>query len=199
VTSAAFFAGFGPALDTTAQGISSSFDTNFKANLDLVHRFLDTKHAPASGEERQEKTVLDVSSSTVHLLQPRNSAYAASKIAFSRFLCSVQVEHDEAAAKPEASLGYRLRAHSFHPGMVCSPAVKSFGFDENTLPWDDARLSGDFAVWLASPDAEFLKGRIVWANWDVRELVERKDEILGEDLLRLGIVGRSENVIPMFG
>lgn len=77
--------------------------------------------------------------------------------------------------------------------------MKSFGFDENTLPWDDARLSGDFAVWLASPDAEFLKGRIVWANWDVRELVERKDEILGEDLLRLGIVGRSENVIPMFG
>ena len=26
-------------------------------------------------------------------------------------------------------------------------------------------------VWLSSPEAVFLRGKFVWANWDVEELV----------------------------
>ena len=38
-------------------------------------------------------------------------------------------------------------------------------------------LPADFMVWLASPEAAFLKGRYVWANWDVDEMLARKEEI----------------------
>ena len=32
-------------------------------------------------------------------------------------------------------------------------------------------LAGDFAVWAASKESEFLgSGRLVWAHWDVDEL-----------------------------
>jgi hypothetical protein len=37
-----------------------------------------------------------------------------------------------------------------------------------------ARLPGDFAVWLASPEATFLNGKFVWAQWDVNELLTVK-------------------------
>jgi hypothetical protein len=36
------------------------------------------------------------------------------------------------------------------------------------------RLPGDFAVWLASPEASFLAGKFVWAQWDVNELLAVK-------------------------
>jgi hypothetical protein len=31
-------------------------------------------------------------------------------------------------------------------------------------------LPGHFAVWAASPEAQFLHGRFVWCNWDITEL-----------------------------
>jgi hypothetical protein len=44
-------------------------------------------------------------------------------------------------------------------------------------------LAGSFAVWAASPEAAFLAGRTVWANWDVEELKARQEEIVKENLL----------------
>ncbi|GKU14428.1 unnamed protein product, partial [Fusarium langsethiae] len=42
---------------------------------------------------------------------------------------------------------------------------------------DDLMLVGRFAVCLTSPEAKLLKGKFVWANWDVDELKTRADEI----------------------
>jgi hypothetical protein len=44
-------------------------------------------------------------------------------------------------------------------------------------------------VWLASIEADFLKGRLSWANWDVDELVERKDVIVENDMLTICLRG----------
>lgn len=44
-------------------------------------------------------------------------------------------------------------------------------------------LPGHFCVWLASPEAKFLKDKFVWANWDVDELKERADEIKNNKFL----------------
>jgi len=51
------------------------------------------------------------------------------------------------------------------------------------------KLPGDFAVWLASPEAEFLTGRYVWAQWDVDELIAMKEKVAQDpDLLTIGLV-----------
>jgi hypothetical protein len=49
-------------------------------------------------------------------------------------------------------------------------------------------LPAHFAVWLVSPEAEFLHGRMVWANWDAEQLIERKEEFETSDLgtIKLG-------------
>ena len=52
-----------------------------------------------------------------------------------------------------------------------------------------ASLPANFNVWLASPEARFLNGRFVWANWDVDELKVRKEEIEGSNLLEMGLIG----------
>ena len=41
-------------------------------------------------------------------------------------------------------------------------------------------LAGNFAVWLCSPEARFLRGRFVWANWDVDELKAMESRFRGD-------------------
>jgi hypothetical protein len=56
---------------------------------------------------------------------------------------------------------------------------------------DVAELPGNFAVWAASPEAEFLHGRFVWANWDVDELRSDVPKRIEEEanFLKVGVVG----------
>jgi hypothetical protein len=42
------------------------------------------------------------------------------------------------------------------------------------------KLPGDFSVWLASPEAEFLNGRFMWAQWDVDELISLKERVVAD-------------------
>ncbi|RSL49003.1 hypothetical protein BHE90_004957 [Fusarium euwallaceae] len=58
---------------------------------------------------------------------------------------------------------------SMNPGMHYTESFQCFA-EADSFPWDDLKLPGDFSVWAASDEAEFLHGRFVWANWDVDEL-----------------------------
>jgi hypothetical protein len=44
-------------------------------------------------------------------------------------------------------------------------------------------------VWSASPEAEFLKGKFIWSNWDVNELIAKKEEIVSTPQLTNGLIG----------
>jgi len=50
-------------------------------------------------------------------------------------------------------------------------------------------LPGHFNVWIASPEAEFLKGKFVWANWDVDEMKGLAKEVQDTMLLRVYLGG----------
>jgi hypothetical protein len=51
------------------------------------------------------------------------------------------------------------------------------------------KLAGDFALWLASPEADFLNGRYMWAAWDVDEMIAMKEKVGGDpSLLTMSLV-----------
>lgn len=56
-------------------------------------------------------------------------------------------------------------------------------------PRDDPALPGDFMVWLAIAQAEFLRGRFVWVNWDVDEMMAAKEKIEADPLLLAPTIG----------
>ncbi|KAM5349880.1 hypothetical protein ACJ41O_006385 [Fusarium nematophilum] len=62
-----------------------------------------------------------------------------------------------------------LQIVSIDPGMHYTESFQRF-VEKDAMPWDDIKLPGDFSVWIASDEAEFLHGRFVWAKWDVEEL-----------------------------
>ncbi|KAL7958507.1 hypothetical protein V8C34DRAFT_304727 [Trichoderma compactum] len=105
---------------------------------------------------------------------PGMSAYLSSKMAQLRMFDAIQAE------RPDVFI------INCHPGRVMSEMSAKIG---RKRAIDTLELSGDFGVWAVSDEAEFLKGRMVWVNWDVDELKAKKGEIINNDLLTVGIGG----------
>ena len=57
------------------------------------------------------------------------------------------------------------------------------------INFDLVSLPASFNVWLASPEARFLNGRFLRANWDVDELKAQAKQIEAGTQLTIGLVG----------
>jgi NAD(P)-dependent dehydrogenase (short-subunit alcohol dehydrogenase family) len=158
---------------------------NLTINMNVTSAFL-SYCAP-------DGVIIETSSSASHMdIAPGFSSYTVAKFATTRFFQAVQFEHPD------------LRVYSVQPGAVLTDMNRQAGYKEQKederFQWtgrgaallakhDDESLPAGFFVWLASREAEFLKGRYLWANWDVEELKERKEEILKGEFLRMGLQG----------
>ncbi|EHY58516.1 hypothetical protein HRR83_007109 [Exophiala dermatitidis] len=144
----------------------SAFETNVKFSAHFAKHFLPKR--------RPNATYIGINAGAAHVPPsqlPGASAYSASKLA---------------AAKLDEYLAYEnpeLRVFTVHPGIVLTNmARKALGDKKDSFPesiLDAPELPANFLVWLASPEADFLRGRYLWANWDVEELIARKAEIEG--------------------
>ena len=68
-------------------------------------------------------------------------------------------------------------------------SAKSSKGKPGPINYDTVRLPAHFAVWLCSEEAKFLRGRFVWSNWDVEELMARRGEIEQTALLTANCLG----------
>ncbi|KAF1953144.1 NAD(P)-binding protein [Byssothecium circinans] len=74
-----------------------------------------------------------------------------------------------------------------HPGSVLTEmADKTTPDSYRSYLTDDVGLCGAFCVWLSQERRAWLNGRLVSAKLDVDELLARKMEVEGGDLLKLG-------------
>ncbi|MCJ1384067.1 hypothetical protein MMC17_007183 [Xylographa soralifera] len=82
-----------------------------------------------------------------------------------------------------------VHVYSVHPGVVKTDMSAKSGMNVEA-ELDKADLPGEFCVWLASPEAVFLRSKVVWTNWDVEEMMAKKDEISKDpNFLTLGYNG----------
>ena len=108
---------------------------------------------------------------------PGLSGYISSKLA------AVKLLEFLAAENPNVFVA------SLHPGMVETDIFNKSGAKKEMLPMDTVQLPAHFTVWLTSPEARFLNGRCVFANWDVEELKAQATEIGRGSMMTTGIVG----------
>ncbi|GKT46333.1 short chain dehydrogenase citE [Colletotrichum spaethianum] len=99
---------------------------------------------------------------------PGMGAYVSSKMAAVKLLQAFAAENPH------------VRLHHVHPGFL-DTAMSAQLAKTTKLPFsfDDISLPADFLVWIASAEAKFLNGKIVFAAWDVEELKSREKEIVG--------------------
>jgi NAD(P)-dependent dehydrogenase (short-subunit alcohol dehydrogenase family) len=182
---------FGPSIkDIDADAWLSDVSTNISGPFHLTRAFL--VHGKSDG------LIINVTSGFSFLFGASVSAYAVSKEACVRFFQIVGAENEG------------LRCVSVHPGIVetdmnkrSAMAAEDDGRSKSDLLLSCRGLLGleveltistvslpaDFLVWVASEEAAFLKGKYVWANWDVGELLEKKQEIGEGKLLEMWLNG----------
>lgn len=60
------------------------------------------------------------------------------------------------------------------PGIVETPMMTALF---RPYAQDEPELTGGWALYLAQPKADYLKGSLTSANWDIEEMEARKDDI----------------------
>jgi hypothetical protein len=62
------------------------------------------------------------------------------------------------------------------------------------IPTNPPELAAGFSLWLATQQdkVEFLRGRYSAANWDVDELLAKREEIESKNLLWTRVVGQEQ-------
>ncbi|KAK6365531.1 hypothetical protein LTS17_011250 [Exophiala oligosperma] len=121
-----------------------------------------------------DATVLNISSGIAHIDPlPQLWLYATTKLANTKMFDYLRAENPN------------LRIINVQPGVVTSELNAGSGFEGQ----DEVELPARFHLWLASPEAGFLKGKFVWVNWDVDELTARADEISDSKLLKVLLNG----------
>ncbi|KAI0889384.1 NAD(P)-binding protein [Annulohypoxylon maeteangense] len=131
--------------------------------------------------EGSDKTIITVSSVGAHLKSPGLSAYQTSKLAVIRLTEFIATEYGNKG----------VLAYSIHPGNIptnmlgdleSAPAVLKPVFV------DTAELSADSLVYLTSQKRDWLAGRYINVTWDLPELMEKEDEIVKGDKLKVRLV-----------
>ena len=85
-----------------------------------------------------------------------------------------------------------LLALAIHPGSVMTDMARG-NTPERFIPAliDDVGLCGAMVVWLAGArrnEVEWLGGRLISANWDVKELMQKRRDVVEKDLLKFELV-----------
>ncbi|KAM0347486.1 hypothetical protein ACHAP4_011396 [Fusarium culmorum] len=158
VSNAAAFPELKPLLEIGTKVTWSQLNTNVHAPMYLLEKF----HAQNTGKQR---FVVNVSSTIMHsYMQPATTKHAA--YAFQKS-CGTMLFQMVAKDTPVDE----MQIASMHPGLLWQEEWVKMGFKDD-VGFDNIAISGNFAVWLATPNAAFLHGLFAWASWDVNELSE---------------------------
>lgn len=145
------------------------FEVNVLGTATVTRAFLLTK------PENRKGVVININTSVAHYgVFPTYSSYVASKMAALRMTESFQAESAE------------VRFVSLQPGGVQTEMYDKFKMPED-YAMTDVNLPSDMSVWLASDEADFVGGRLIWTNWDAKELIDRKEEIISKNHLTTGL------------
>ncbi|ENH75641.1 Dehydrogenase/reductase SDR family member 2 [Fusarium oxysporum f. sp. cubense race 1] len=173
-----------PLLEAGRDGVWDDFETNTRATIDFTMRFY--------GQEAQatetRKALISLSTCVTYMRHYATDrpSYGITKLAGTDYLQQIALE-----VSPK-----KMQISIFHPGIIFNELAAARGMDDTTYPWDDENLPGNFAVWAASPEAEFIHGRFVWAAWDVEELKTRIEDGVKKNprFLMAGIEGLSASI-----
>ncbi|OAL32109.1 hypothetical protein AYO20_08047 [Fonsecaea nubica] len=172
------------------------FETNVKGALVVIKAFLKTRppaQVPSVGPHNSSASkpvIINISTGAAHLpppLIPTFSAYAASKLAALHIFCFLQAEHPD-----------DLAVFNLQPGEIPTAMARK---GQRVMAKDDVRLPASWCVWAAAKaetDANFLTGRLIWGNWDVEELCEKREEVERGDLLRMELKGWGEEFVERY-
>lgn len=158
-----------PLADSDPTSWWNTWEVNLKGTYLLTRAFL-----PLLLKDG-EKTIVNMNSIGAHLTRPGASAYQTGKLAILRLTEFTCVEY--------AAQG--VLAFAINPGAVPTELAFNLPADSHSKLVDTPELAADTIVWLTQERRMWLAGRYVSANWDMPEIMSRKDEIVKDNKLKV--------------
>lgn len=158
-----------PVNKTDKQEWWRTWEVNIRGTYLVVHTFLDLVLASHC------KTVINVSSKGGLYTRYGASAYGCSKAALLRFTQFLDFEYQDRG----------LLALAIHPGSVATDLALRLPTTGHAKLIDKPELAADTLAWITEKRIAWLSGRYVSVNWDMEQLLLRKDEIVDGDKLKL--------------
>lgn len=121
------------------------------------------------------RTVVNMSSIGANILTPGGSGYSMGKLALLRFGEFLNADY---AADGVLSFG-------IHPGAVPTELALGMPKEIHAVLVDSPELAGDCIMWMTAERREWLAGRYVSVNWDMEELLGKREAIEKGDLLKV--------------
>ncbi|KAJ6134417.1 Glucose/ribitol dehydrogenase [Penicillium sp. IBT 18751x] len=170
VSGAATIGPMGSVKDVDSARLLEAVQQNLKGALYVAQAFL--RHAS------EHAVAIDINSSAAHVNFAEGfAAYTVAKLAVYRLWDCLAFENPN------------LRIFHIQPGIVDTDMNREAGGVKATGIEDHVSLPAHFCVWLASPEAQFLKSKFLWANWDIDELKANAQEIEGNTQFTIGLGG----------
>ncbi|KAL6788901.1 hypothetical protein J3E68DRAFT_439928 [Trichoderma sp. SZMC 28012] len=169
--------------------IIQSYITNVQSHLDFAERLYKQK---GQGAPRR-KYLINISIVAIYMwtgVTPQIPSYGLTKNSGTALM--QQIARDVSPNE--------LQIVSIYPGSVLLDTARAARLDESSLAWNNKNLAGQTVVWASTPEAKFLHGRFVLANWDIEELMTSSFRMrLTNDLnfLKVGINGLSESTTSL--
>ncbi len=124
------------------------------------------------------KTIVNVTSRGALATWPGASGYQISKTAVTRITEFLDLEYKDKG----------LVAYAVHPGGVVTELAMAMPKEAHVVLKDTPELAADTISWLTLEQRDWLSGRFISSDWDMTELLAKKDEIVEGDKLKLRIV-----------
>jgi NAD(P)-dependent dehydrogenase (short-subunit alcohol dehydrogenase family) len=171
-------AGYMAAMSPIASSEEDSWWRTFEINLLGTYRV--TKAALPLLLSSQLKTIINLNSIAAHNLRPSASAYGTSKNAVLRFTEFLMMESEIE--------GNGLLAYCVHPGAIMTKLAESMPRDTWAGLTDTPEMAADTIAFLTQERREWLGGRYVSCQWDMEELLKKREEIEEGDKLKMRLI-----------
>ena len=124
---------------------------------------------------RSDRTIIQISSAGAFVTSQGGSSYQSTKTWVLRFNDHIQAEYGDAG----------VIAYSIHPGGVKTMLSTRMPKALHATLVDTPELCGDSIVWLTRERREWLANRYINVQWDMMQLLGKRAEIEGNDLLKM--------------
>jgi NAD(P)-dependent dehydrogenase (short-subunit alcohol dehydrogenase family) len=174
--------------------------------VNMLGTFLPTRAALQLALAKPERpvnlTIINTSSMGSAATLLGYSAYQPGKSTINRFTEFIHFEYEDEGVRTfaynpgqlDVSLGFLIASPVVIGLIPTKLALDGLPPDTHSMLTDTPELPAGFSLWLATQGekVDFLRGRYSAANWDVDELLAKREEIEQKNLLWTRVVGQEQ-------
>lgn len=164
-----------PILDSDPDVYWRTWDVNIHGLFNMTRSFLPLLLSSRSSHQ-DLGTIVNLSSAGALSVRPGGGGYRTSKLAVLRWTEFLNSDYED------------LLAYCVHPGGILTGLAGNMPAETHSALTDDPRLAGETIAWLAAERREWLGGRYISCLWDMEEFMDKKDEVVSGEKLKMRMV-----------